>query len=520
MTRPASAVRGALLVAAAFCASKLLLCPLRSGDWLSRPLGDDAFYYLTVARNIGEGQGITYDGAPTNGFHPLQMAVCVVLGLITGFDQQLAPMALVFFNLAVFHLLGTWLLVRLVSRLVPVSVPLVVSLAVLWNASGAGLLSYTGLETPLALCGWLWVLTALHDYHAGPSLRAAGWLGVAGGVAFLARNDIAVLCGLAVLSMVFPRMLGASSAETSLRDRVRFASIAGVVMVILTSPWLLRNLVLFGSPMPQSGAAEAVGSLYDAGRMAQWRAVAVSAVVNLAVANLPVDSPAWLGHIVILLGVPLALAGLVLLWRIEHRASTVLRCAVAASLVLVLVYGSAFGAAHMVRRWLAPLVVGGILGATALAASKRPRALHAFAAFTVLLYVAKLGVEVRRISSGGGSFRTNTVDLAAFVARQPAGTRIGALQSGLPGWVRPGVVNLDGKMDRRVLAAIRGGNFATWLAASDLDIAVDYGFFGRDLDPAVLARFERCAGPADLIVLRRRSEGVVALEPCSDVNPR
>ncbi|MDC3979042.1 hypothetical protein [Polyangium jinanense] len=520
MNRSASASRGALLVAAAFCATKLLLCPLRSGDWLSRPLGDDAFYYLTIARNIGEGQGITYDGAPTNGFQPLQMVVCVVVGLLTGFDLRLAPMALVLFNLAVFHLLGTWLLVRLVSRFVPLTLPLAASLAVLWNASGAGLSSYTGLETPLALCGWLWVLTALHDYHAGPSLRAAGSLGVAGGFAFLARNDIAVLCGLAVLSMVFPRMLGAASAGTPLGARARFASIAGAVMAILASPWLLRNLVFFGSPMPQSGAAEAVGSLYDAGRMAQWHAVAVSAVVNLAVAIIPVDSLVWLGHVMILLGVPLALAGLVLLWRIELRASTVLRCAAAASLVLVLVYGTAFGAAHMVRRWLAPLVVVGILGATAFAASKRPRALHAFAAAVGLLYVAKLGIEARRISSGGGSFRTNTVDLAAFIARQPAGTRIGALQSGLPGWVRPGVTNLDGKMDRRVLAAIRAGNFPAWLAASDLDIAVDHGFFGRDLDPAVLAQFDRCVAPHGLIVLRRRSKDVAALDPCAAADPR
>jgi len=37
---------------------------------------DDAFYYFKVAQNIVAGRGVTFDGlAPTNGFHPLWMAV-------------------------------------------------------------------------------------------------------------------------------------------------------------------------------------------------------------------------------------------------------------------------------------------------------------------------------------------------------------------------------------------------------------------------------------------------------------
>ena len=41
-------------------------------------LTDDAFYYFKTAQNIAEGMGITFDGvAPTNGFHPLWMVICV-----------------------------------------------------------------------------------------------------------------------------------------------------------------------------------------------------------------------------------------------------------------------------------------------------------------------------------------------------------------------------------------------------------------------------------------------------------
>ncbi len=41
---------------------------------------DDAFYYLTIARHIARGDGVTFDGLqPTDGFQPLWMAILAVL---------------------------------------------------------------------------------------------------------------------------------------------------------------------------------------------------------------------------------------------------------------------------------------------------------------------------------------------------------------------------------------------------------------------------------------------------------
>jgi hypothetical protein len=40
--------------------------------------GDDAYYYLTIARHIAAGQGASFDGiAATNGFHPLYLMLIV-----------------------------------------------------------------------------------------------------------------------------------------------------------------------------------------------------------------------------------------------------------------------------------------------------------------------------------------------------------------------------------------------------------------------------------------------------------
>ncbi len=48
---------------------------------------DDAYYYLGIARNIADGHGSTFDGLnPTNGYHPLWLAICV-LAFKAGLDD-------------------------------------------------------------------------------------------------------------------------------------------------------------------------------------------------------------------------------------------------------------------------------------------------------------------------------------------------------------------------------------------------------------------------------------------------
>lgn len=52
--------------------------------WFTR---DDAYYYFKVAQNISEGRGSTFDGInPTNGYHPLWLAVCIPIFALARFD--------------------------------------------------------------------------------------------------------------------------------------------------------------------------------------------------------------------------------------------------------------------------------------------------------------------------------------------------------------------------------------------------------------------------------------------------
>src|SRR6185295_11712839 len=96
------------------------------------------------------------------------------------------------------------------------------------------------------------------------------------------------------------------------------------------------------------------------------------------------------------------------------------------------------------------------------------------------------------------------------LSSMPNEMRVGTLQSGLPGWMRPGVANLDGKVNTRALQAILKGEFGNWLAASNLELVADWNFFGWDENARVLESFERRQGPGGLIVLERRTGGMSA----------
>ncbi|MFH1841774.1 MAG: hypothetical protein ABIF77_01070 [bacterium] len=83
--RPSGAGSTFLAVAFAATATKLLLI------WRGLPetslIADDAYYYFTIARNLAEGLGPTFDGlASSNGFHPLWQFLLVPLFRFGGDD--------------------------------------------------------------------------------------------------------------------------------------------------------------------------------------------------------------------------------------------------------------------------------------------------------------------------------------------------------------------------------------------------------------------------------------------------
>jgi len=76
------------------------------GLWHPLSLADDAYYYIVIAKHVVRGAGFSFDGfEPTNGFHPLWMAVTVAVLWLVGVESSLRLQVAVYTVVAMLPLL-------------------------------------------------------------------------------------------------------------------------------------------------------------------------------------------------------------------------------------------------------------------------------------------------------------------------------------------------------------------------------------------------------------------------------
>jgi 4-amino-4-deoxy-L-arabinose transferase-like glycosyltransferase len=233
------------------------------------PPADDPAYYVTVARNLYDGHGFTSNviwqyGLPFNSpTHPagefwMPLASWLIYGayLIAGvsWPAAQAPGVVIGSGLAVLaYAVGWRLFARMAGRR---GLAMAAGLLVALN----GVLAYQSVSAdssaPFALLAAiaLWIAGSHFDPDNVGARRTVGrraaWaacVGLLTGLAYLARSD-----GLYV---VFA--MTALTAIASLRCR-SVESVAGWLLPMLAgagavvSPWLVRNLTVFGTPFPAS----------------------------------------------------------------------------------------------------------------------------------------------------------------------------------------------------------------------------------------------------------------------------
>ncbi|MGZ6906187.1 MAG: ArnT family glycosyltransferase [Acidimicrobiia bacterium] len=212
--------------------------PLATLDRLFIP--DDTYYTLTIARSIAHGHGPTADGTTlTSGFQALHGFLMVPVFWLTDNHDAAVRVDLALLVLAdvlTIVVLG-WIAYRLAGSTAAVIA------AGIWALSPIALsMALGGLETSLAIAAEV-TLVALW-IRADDQPAAARWalVGIASGLAVLARVDAILLVALLVLVEVWRgewRRLGP-------------AAIAGAVVV---GPWWTWCLLNLGTPFPTSGAA-------------------------------------------------------------------------------------------------------------------------------------------------------------------------------------------------------------------------------------------------------------------------
>jgi hypothetical protein len=457
-------VAGLAALAAVLAAGFLALALRPAAHVFDMPLTEDGYYALAVARNIARGNGITIDGEHwTSGFQPLftfaQAAMFWLADRFAPGDDALA----VRFALALHFVVhvGSARLIGLIARDAWDGDDAERRLrfwlgAALWLA--APLLfnhGYNGLETGAVLffyaACWRWAQTGRDESATG----LVG-MGALAGLTVLTRIDAVFLVAALCLRELWRR-----------RDRGAVGALLractlGATAVLVSMPWWLYNLVLFGSPMPSSGTAqqawaidwdrivEAVWALgialvpwiFAGGHESTW-SWAARALVVAAFAVIIVQALAS-GAVARALAVPRV--------RRTFGFAGALLGALAA---LVLYYTLSFAASWFYYRYFAPLaVVAGVFVAVAGAAlATRLDLRGALAGLAALAAVPVLALAV--LAHRGAGFSGNAVfhDQVALVrANVPPGERVAAGQTGTLGFFRDRVVNLDGKVNRDALA--------------------------------------------------------------------
>ncbi len=468
---------------------------------------DDAYYSLTVARNLATGQGFSYGGFPTNGVQPLYSFLMAPVMAALGDQPELClRLALLLMIACSAGLLVV--LYRLTERLVDSTAAVIAGALYVVNASLTAQIM-SGLETPLhGLLFWGFVALYLR-FRESDSAHAFAGLGLLLGLTAYARFDtvflfVAVAVDLAKQDLRAPRRL------------VRRGLALFAPALALLAPWFIWCWLTFGTFVQSSGMFHRWRGLVRQDLPASVGGLATFAMAKVVslVLKLPLVGLGWEGISRTLgahwLGAQRPQTGLLI--ELLHQRPTIavaLLLVIALALVFVIRFGRS-GLRQMRR--LNPLAF--LWPAVACAAVYYPlyqlnysmRHFFPFNAGMVVVLGAFLSGVFARLSGAGvekqsppGSAAVRVVFVAAlvFLTALPAistwvrdadadvprdriaviervtepGARIGYTDCGVYGYYVRGrtIVNLDGILNFEALREMQSGDIGAYLVRQHID---------------------------------------------------
>lgn len=472
-------LRLTLLVLLAWALRLVVLVSAQARGIEETLLVDDAFYYFRIAFNLTRGMGSTFDGlAPTNGYHPLWMAMLLPVFALawTPLDGVVWAAALGATVWSIGGLVAAALARRLFSA--PLSA-LVFTLIYLFLPQLV-LRSLDGLETSLVVVCYLaffwWIARGLSN----PTRAFYAVYGLLAGLLFLARTDAAIV--------VVAMSLGVGLALVLVCREVKPLAglgLAGIVALLVAAPWLVWNGVTFGQIVQTSGTAltflyQRYAEEVNFWGQAEFLELGLGIFVHSLTQQL-LHAGLWVGgypeHLWMGIVAALAYAGLlaVLLqvtWK-HMRGYPSCRWVVLSVpigfLLLTLI--------HTVVRWsprewyYAPTILATYAGLIYLGEQR----LRLFVNVALLALLGGWLVSYGRPWQWHGLYTNQTyaferlkgLDETCF----PEGVRVGSSDAGIRSvlWDRVTVVNLDGLVNAHVIEAYRSSGGLSYLDAANID---------------------------------------------------
>ncbi len=467
-------------------------------------IGEDAYYMLVVADNIATQGKIAYNrGEETTGIQPL--ATFVFAGVdwgvhrLGGTEWDLLRWILV---------LEAGLLVLFAAQLAAITGALAPApwadaasalafLLVLTDYTLFRLFTY-GLETGLYLCLIALCFRVVERIGARgrTGAREAVWLGLAAGMAGLARIDFGILFAVLLGTLLFRRWISPVWALAS-----------GALALLLVSPWFLFLHRVTGAWMPTSGKAESAW-IADATASVRLKTLLLAVASQVAPWSYGL-SPRTAAEALVSMALVVALFFSAAGRRARAEAPQLFRLAAVwlpGLALLTLIYLLFFFSVWFYDRYTSPLVVVTVPVLAMLLASFEPVrrqlipcAVLLFCPFTVwtigALHTGHLG-------------NSHTVE-AGYVRTYYPTAHLGAFQSGVIGYFNRNVENLDGKLNLGALKALEQHRMPAFLDSEGVTVLVDWpSMLAKQLPPGYLAsEWVPCPVPipgADSVCLIRK----------------
>lgn len=497
-------------------------------------LYDDSFYAFKIARNIADGRGPTFDGVTyTNGFQPLYVFALVPIFWITGPDPAL-PIYVGLTLLALLTVATAYLLLLILKR--HVSDRIALFAAMIWLFSPVVIRQSTnGLETALALFLFAFCVYYYLDRirsNPNPSRGTFVKMGVLLGLTVLARVDEIFLAFAIALDYLLLLRKRRVSSRRALGD-VGLAALSAFAVYL---PWIVYGFYAVGNPFQESGVAT------------RFLSLAYAPFFHMGSGELAKDGP---GVSFVLAHVEHSLCVLKLSPPVHAFFRAVEKVGESTGLNGVLVVGAnvvgitAMAASVFWVRRRRKISAGGnrkeldflLLFAVLLIAAY---SLYMFGMFfftryyypvyfVLVLYAACFLQDIlgwasgkrplyRRVTIGvfsvyalgllymgfGAGFRSAPLyhfyDVAKWVeANTEKNDTIGVFQGGAIGYLsNRRVVNLDGKVNKFALHALKDGNLVDYVRDAGIDVVMDHKtvlrmFFGAAADGGLrLAASREC----------------------------
>lgn len=451
-------------------------------DRLVQILPDDAFYYLEIANNLEDTGRSTADGfAPTNGFHPLWMAICVALAWFT--EDPIVLVRLAVAASFVLHACAALMFTRCMVLMGHATWGWPAALCYLFNPLAVNIALHAVESSVYALLIFsvlavhLRIVPLAHRSHESADTRRLAIYGAVLGAACLARTEAILVSGLACA------WLAVASARWSGALAVRRTVVVVSAMAAVGLPWVLFSLWQVGHVVQDSGAMKALwaSDMYPSigDRVRNVGYMASFFVLRTVQEMIPWDVP------LVAIAVALAAATLTVLvvrltsGLVPHATTLhVLRAAASVLVMLVLIYG-----VTLVDRqiwWLTlPSVAIVVLGMTGAAfvltawrvSVQRQRGVGRALVLSSVLAAWSWHGEFQPLYPWQLDVLRSQQRIDAIV---PPGARIGAFNAGIPMYFGEApVVALDGLVNHEARQAWSDRRFETLLTQFNVRFVAD-----------------------------------------------